>query len=143
MKMNDKRLYFWFALLILLPALVCGVIACYSICVVNPKIQGHLQAEDNITQHYRKAYLMLRSPHVFAGYERFDSDAMGIRTILREFDRRVAEKEPFLEEHYIYLNMLFERRQKGANLARNTAVFLLLLSIMGWGFYFNERRKNM
>ena len=142
MKINDKRIYFWFALVMLVLALVFGSIACYSFCVVNPEIQSHLQAEENISKHYRDAYIMLRSPHVFAGYDRFDSNAMGIRTILREFDRRVADKEPFLEEHYIYLNMLFERRQKGAILARNAAVFLFLLSIMGWGFYYNERRKK-
>lgn len=141
MKINDKRLYFWFALVMILVSAVFAAVACYSYCVVNPVIKNHLQAESDIPQHYREAYILLRSPHIFAGYDRFDGRSMGTRAILREFDRRVAEKEPFSEEHAIYLKMLFERRQQGTVLARNTAVYLLLVSLMGWGFYFHERKK--
>jgi hypothetical protein len=66
---------------------------------------------------------------------------MGIKGVLKEFDDRVVNGGEFGLRDALYLEILLERRQLGSRLTRNTAVFFALLSLLGWGFFFYERRK--
>jgi hypothetical protein len=100
-----------------------------------------LSGTRDIDRDYRRAYLVLRRPQVFARYENFDDTAQPVKFILREFDRRIHGGETFTGEDRVYLDILLERRMQGSRLTRNTFVFFALLSIMGWVFYLYERSR--
>ncbi len=140
-KIDDSRLYLWFAAITLGIALVCGGIAGYSMFYVEPEIGALLAAEDDVATAYRQAYLMLRDPQIFARYENFDVAAQPVKFILRDFDRRVSGGEALAKDDGLYLGILLERRQLGSALTRNTAVFFALLSALGLGLFLYERRS--
>jgi len=144
-KINDTRLYFYFSIITLAVALILGLVAGYSMFRVEPKVSAYLAAEEGVADTYANAYRMLRNPQVFARYENFDAMAMPVKSILRDYDKKMYAGEPFTRDDKIYLEILLERRMSGSGLTRNTAVFFALLSLLGWGFYFFERRsvKNM
>jgi hypothetical protein len=137
---NDRPLYFYFSVITLAIALVCGLIAYHSMLSVEPRVEKLIAERENITENYTKAYRILRNPQVFARYENFDAVAQPVKMILKDFDRRAYNREPFTAEDRIYLEILLERRALGSRLSRNTMVFFLLLSALGWGFYFYERK---
>lgn len=140
-QINDGRLYFYFAVVTAVLAAIMGVVAYYSILHVEPTIRGHIDAREDIGARYRSAYVMLRDPQIFARYENFDAAGMPAKTILRDFDRRMYKNEPFTADDRIYLEFLLERRMQGSRLTRGTMVFFALLSILGWGAFFHERKK--
>ncbi len=140
-KIDDSRLYLWFAAITLGIALACGGIAGYSMLHVEPEIGALLAAEDDVAAAYREAYLMLRDPQIFARYENFDVAAQPVKFILRDYDRRVSAGEELAKDDGLYLGILLERRQLGSALTRNTAVFFALLSAFGFGLFFYERRS--
>jgi len=74
---------------------------------------------------------MLRKPHIFAGYNRYDEVGAGIEYILKDFDLRVAEKKDFDANDKMYLELLLERRKQGSDLSIKTMVFFVLLSLLG------------
>jgi hypothetical protein len=140
-KFDDRKLYFYFSIITLVIGIILGLIAFYSILIIEPEIQALLSAEENIPQNYEKAYSMLRDPQIFARYEHFDRVAYPIKNILRDFDNRINEGEAFTADDQLYLEILLERRILGSRLTRNTMIFLFLLSLLGWIFFFYERRK--
>jgi len=140
-RINDGRLYFYFAIITTVLAAIMGAIAYYSILLVEPEIRGHIDAKEDVGARYRSAYVMLRDPQIFARYENFDAAGMPAKTILRDFDKRMYKNEPFTADDRIYLEFLLERRMQGSRLTRGTMVFFALLSILGWGAFFHERRK--
>ncbi|HDP81398.1 MAG TPA: hypothetical protein ENN21_11205 [Spirochaetes bacterium] len=142
-KINDSRLYLYTAAVLTLVALALAPVAYYSILVVEPRVQSYLNMPEQSAEGYRKAYLMLRKPHVFARYENFDAAAEPIKPILRDFDRRTASGEAFIPDDRIYLEILLERRALGSRLTRNTVVFFSLLSLLTWGMFLYERKKNL
>lgn len=140
-KIDDSRLYLWFTGVTFLIALVCGVIASYSMMRVEPRVEAMLAAGEGAASSYGEAYLMLRDPQVFARYENFDADAQPIKFILRDFDRRVSSGERLSATDRPYLDILLERRRLGSALTRNTSVFFALLSLLGLGMFVYERRS--
>ncbi len=140
-QINDGGLYFYFAIITAVLAAIMGAVAYYSILLVEPTIRGHIEAKEDIGARYRSAYVMLRDPQIFARYENFDAAGLPAKTILKDFDKRVYKNEPFTADDRIYLEFLLERRMQGSRLTRGTMVFLTLLSVLGWGAYFHERKK--
>ncbi len=140
-KFDDRKLYFYFSIITLVIGIILGMVAYYSILIIEPEIQSLLSAEENIPQSYEKAYAMLRDPQIFARYEHFDRVAYPIKNILRDFDSKIDEGEAFTADDQLYLEILLERRILGSRLTRNTMIFLFLLSLLGWIFFFYERRK--
>lgn len=140
-KFDDRRLYFYFSVVTAVTAAVLAALACYSMCRIEPRVKALLSGTRDIDRDYRRAYLVLRRPQVFARYENFDDAAQPVKFILREFDRRIHGGERFTGEDRVYLDILLERRMQGSRLTRNTFVFFALLSVMGWVFYFYERSR--
>ncbi len=140
-KIDDSRLYLWFAVITLGVALACGGIAGYSMLHVESEVRALLAAGDDVAGAYREAYLLLRDPQIFARYENFDVAAQPVKFILRDFDRRVSANEALTADDGLYLGILLERRQLGSALTRNTAVFFALLSALGLGLFLYERRS--
>jgi hypothetical protein len=140
-KFDDRKLYFYFALITLIIAIILALISYYSILFVEPEIEGLLSARENVSESYREAYAKLRDPQIFARYEHFDRAAFPIKNIMDDFNRRIKGGEAFTPDDKIYLEVLLERRIRGSELGRNTTVFLLLLSLLGWIFYLYEMKK--
>ncbi|TAL34434.1 MAG: hypothetical protein EPN93_11975 [Spirochaetes bacterium] len=140
-KINDTKLYFYFSIISAGLALVLGLVAAYSLVLVEPRIQERLGAANDIARNYKEAYVMLRDPQIFARYENFDGMSLGIKGVLKEFDDRMVKDGEFGIRDALYLEILLERRELGSRLTRNTAIFFGLLSLLGWGFFFYERRK--
>lgn len=141
-KFNDTRMFFYISLVLTLVALLLVPVAYYSIMVVEPEVRSLLEAPEGISANYKKAYLILRDPHVFARYENFDAAAEPVKAILRDFDRRVYNGDSFVADDRLYLEILFERRILGSRLTRNTVIFFTLLALVSWGVFLYERRKN-
>jgi hypothetical protein len=141
-KINDTKLYFYFSIIAASVALILALTAAWSLLFVEPKAEAYLDASQNVAENYKQAYLVLRDPQIFARYENFDGLSMGIKGVLKEFDDRVVSGGEFGLRDGLYLEILLERRQLGSRLTRNTAVFFALLSLLGWGFFFYERRKS-
>lgn len=162
---NDTKIYFWFAGVTFTVFVLLAVVSFYSILSVEPKavklltsgfddykasVAENVKEDDRkaLSQKYsdkfRDAYIILRSPQVFARYENFDrSDrsADALKNVLAFFDPRIANKSFIPAQDAMYLNILLERRMLGSRLGRNTAFFFLFLSLVGWGFWWYERRS--
>ncbi len=146
MKVNDTKLYLYFALITLVIGIILGAVSYYSILVVEPNVEKLLAANDNISDNYRKAYAMLRDPQIFARYENFDHDSKWIKeNIIPYMDNKAYNSIDFTPDEKLQLDTLLNRRKQGSILGRNTMIFFLLLSIMGWGFLVFEKisgKKN-
>lgn len=139
---NDKKLYFYFSIVTVVIGIILAVIAYYSILVVEPEVRELLSKKENINENYKKAYVILKDPQIFARYQHFDSLAP-IKAIFKNFDSKLKKNEEFNQNDLVYLqDVLLERRVLGSELTRNTMIFFFLLSIMGWLFYFSEFRKK-
>lgn len=141
-KINDLPLYWYFSIVTAVIALILSLIAGYSIFMLEPDIKKLLSSKENIDENYKKAYLKLRDPQIFARYENFDAISQPIKMILKDFDKKIYQKEKFIQEDNAYLEILLERRILGSRLTRNSMIFFVLLSILGWGMFFYERAKK-
>lgn len=141
-KIDDSRIYLIAAVTTLVVAIVLGAVAFYSILSVEPRIETLLNARDNISASYKKAYLMLRDPQVFAGYGYFDAEGVSVKNSLAFFDKRVYNGEEIDATRKAYLELLLDRRKKGSILTRNTMAFCLILSLVFWAIFIQERRSS-
>ncbi len=128
MKIDDSKIYLYFSIAVLVAGILFGLPGIYSRMVTEPAIENRM-TQDADTNTLKQAYIMLRNPHIFAGYDRFDE--AGIEYILKEFDTRVAEQKDFTENDKLYLELLLQRRQQGSDLSIKTMVFFMLLSLLG------------
>ena len=139
-KFNDSRIYLVSSIVALAVGLVLGVVSFYSILVVEPKIAQLLSSGADIDKNYSKAYLILRDPQVFAGYSNFDAEGISVKNSLKFFDRKIYYGETIDLTDRAYLEILLERRKKGAILGRNTMAFFVLISLISIGLFFHERK---
>lgn len=143
-KLDDSRLYFYFGIVTIVLALITGAISGYSKLFVENKVNAHLSADKEIDKEYKKAYLLLRNPQVFALYENFDKASDAVERILAYFDEKVYRGMPMEEGEtgdIRYLNKLLERRQQGSMLGFKSAAFLILLSLVSWIMFFVEKKQ--
>lgn len=140
-KIDDSKIYLVSAVTTLAVGIILGAIAFYSILYVEPKVETYLSARDNISSNYKKAYLILRDPQLFAGYSYFDAEGVSVKNSLAFFDKRVYNGEEIDINRKAYLDLLLERRKKGSVLTRNTMAFFLILSLVFWGVFVQERRS--
>jgi hypothetical protein len=161
---NDTRLYFWFAAVTLAVAVILGAVSFYSIAIVEPKASKLLNsgmdefksivgskdeaaikaAIDKASVKFKESYMMLRSPQIFARYEnfdRFDRVADSVKNTIAYFDGRIYDGAAISPQEAMYLNLLLDRRALGSRLGRNTMFFFLFISLIGWGFYFYEKKS--
>ncbi|HPA70954.1 MAG: hypothetical protein KBA61_17105 [Spirochaetes bacterium] len=142
MKINDTKLYLYSTIVTFVVALILGAVSYYSILKVEPESERLINAQDNFSDSYRKAYAMLRDPQIFARYENFDRESRWIKTtVIPYMDNKIYNSREFTPDEKVYLEALLNRRKQGSVLGRNTMVFFLLISVLGLGFYLYERRK--
>jgi len=142
MKINDTKLYLYFTFITLVVALAVGAPSYYSILKVEPEARRLVNASDNFSENFRKAYALLRDPQIFARFENFDREARWIRTtVIPYMDNKIYNSRDFTPDEKIYLDTLLARRVQGSELGRNTAIFFLLLAVTGLAFFLYERRK--
>ena len=141
-KRDDRKIYFYFSIITLIIGIVLGSISYYSILIYEPKVEKLLRVNDNANINYKNAYIMLSKPFVFARYDNFDRIARPIKVIIKDFDNKVKEGIEFNRDDLVYLELLLERRNLGVRLTRNTMIFFLLLSFMGWCFYIYELKQK-
>lgn len=130
MKINDSKIYLYFSIAMLVAGILFGIPGVYSRFVTEKKVNALLAAEAD-SQKLKQAYIILRNPHIFAGYDRYDEGGAGIEYILKEFDSRVAEQKEFTENDRVYLALLLERRTQGSDLSIKTMIYFILLSLLG------------
>nr|MBP8178274.1 hypothetical protein [Spirochaetota bacterium] len=95
MTFNDTKMYTYFAIAMFIVALLFGLPGLYSTFITEPAIESLIYHDNPSSQQLKQAYIMLRKPHIFAGYNRYDEVGAGIEYILKDFDLRVAEKKDF------------------------------------------------
>jgi hypothetical protein len=138
---NDNKIYLYFAITTLAIALIIGAISYYSVLVVEPRIDALLSKTEDVNQNYKDAYRMLRDAEIFARYQNFDPDAASQITAIQTFDRKIYTGDEFIDTDMRALESLLERRAKGSRLGRTTMFFFLIISAMGWGAFFWEKRQ--
>ncbi|MBN2160642.1 MAG: hypothetical protein JW807_14735 [Spirochaetes bacterium] len=138
-KINDSNIYLIPAATGLVIALALCIVSFYSILVVEPKVERLFASTENVEKNLRDAYLILRDPQIFAGYGYFDAEGISVKNSLAFFDRRIYNGEEIDPSRKAYLELLLDRRKKGAALGRNTMVFFLILSLVFWGLFIQER----
>jgi len=141
-KINDSGLYFYFAIVASSLTVILAVVSFYSFFNVEKEVKDLLAAKDNISENYRKAYLILRDPQVFAGYEHFDGQGSSVKTSIVYFDQLIYSGVEIRETDKKYLEILLGRRESGSRLGRNTMFYTLLLSIISWALFFFEKKNN-
>ena len=130
MKFDDSKIYFYFSIAVLVAGILFGLPGIYSKMVTEPAIENLLVQNAN-SNTLKQAYIMLRNPHIFAGYDRYDEAGAGIEYILKEFDNRVAQQKEFTSNDAMYLELLLLRRQQGSDLSIKTMIYFILLSLLG------------
>jgi hypothetical protein len=141
-KFNDSKVYLWLGIAALAIAIFLGVVTFYSVVVVEPKAEKFIKAGEtgeNSDVNFKKAYLILRDPHLFAGYKYFDGNSDHLQSALARFDKKIYEGQELEHDPALYINDLLNRRKQGSRLGRNTMVYFLILSALGWVFFIIER----
>ena len=141
-KFYDGKLYLVFGIVTLALVFIISAISSYSHFVVEPEVRTLLDAGENIDENFRKAYIILREPQLFAGYEQFDGDSRRIEKFIESFDKLVYSGLGIMPDHKAHLEILLERRVSGTVLGYKTAVFVLIISLMSWLMYFLEKRQQ-
>ncbi|MGQ9843995.1 MAG: hypothetical protein ACUVRK_10575 [Spirochaetota bacterium] len=130
MNFDDSKIYVYFSIAVLVAGILFGLPGIYSKIITEPAIENLLTQDAN-SQMLKQSYIMLRNPHIFAGYDRYDEAGAGIEYILKEFDNRVAGQKEFTANDILYLTRLLQRRQQGSDLSIKTMIYFLLLSVLG------------
>lgn len=138
----DGKLYLYFGIATMVLALITGAVSAYSTFVVEPEIRKYLDADSDISKNYKKAYVLLREPQIFAGYDRFDHEDSGVKRFIEHFDEMVYYGIEMTPDQKQYLELLYQRREKGAALGMKTMVYILLVSLLAWTMFFIERRQS-
>ena len=141
-KFYDGKLYLVFGIVTLALVFIISAISSYSHFVVEPEVRTLLATSENIDENYRKAYIILREPQLFAGYEQFDGDSRRIEKFIESFDELVYSGLGLMPDHKVHLEILLERRVSGTILGYKTAVFILIISLMSWLMFFLEKRQQ-
>jgi len=141
---DDSKLYFYFAIVTIVLALISGGISGYSKVFVEKKIVSLLSEDKDVDKAYKKAYIELRNPQLFALYEHFDGSADIIKKILPYFDAKIYHGHAMVPGEtgdIMYLNQLLDRRQRGARIGFKSAIFLLILTAFSTIMFFVERKQ--
>ena len=139
-KIIDSKLYLWFAIVCLAISAILACVSLYSILFVEKEVKQLLAAEADQV-NYGKAYLKLRNPQIFAGYEFFDIEDSVIKKILSYFDSKIASNEAIDEQDAEYLFVLLDRRVLGSSLGIKTSIFVLILSILSFLAFLYEKKR--
>jgi hypothetical protein len=150
-KINDTLIYFWTGIITAALAVIVALTSLYSIVIVEPRIKSYLSSTENTSGNFKTAFLLLRDPQIFARYEFFDDPSGArdisirgkyVKEIITAYDRKFFDGKDFTQDDKNYLELLLDRRKRGSSLGRNSAVFLIVLSLLSWGLFFYEKRQN-
>ncbi len=129
---NDSKIFLGAALAFLALAIFFAAPALYSRLSVEVKAANLLQKHPHDAQKMKEAYLLLRQPQLFAGYERFDSKGVVVQNTLRYIDSKLFKGAEIAESDGQYIKLLLERRAAGSNLGLKTAVFFAIMAFLSF-----------
>ena len=142
MKMiNDAKIYMITGIVTLTVSILLFLPSCYSLFFVEPEIKAFLNAKENISENYKKAYLLLRKPFIFGKYQHFDAEGITVKNSITYFDRWIYEGQELNESHKQYLEVIMHRREKGSHLGRYSGAFFICISLLSWIFFFLEKSR--
>jgi len=142
MKMfNDSKIYLYFSILTAVIVIVLSLIGGYSKLIVEPQVEKLLNTKENVSDNYKKAFLKLRNPQVFAGYSFFDRDGNRVKNTIIHFDQQLATGREIPSEHKRYLQIIMKRRVQGSTLTLKSMVFVLILSLISMILFLIEKKQ--
>ncbi len=137
---NDSKIFLGAAITFLALSLFFATPAIYSKIGVESQARNLLQKYPNNMEKMKEAYLLLRQPQLFAGYENFDSRGIAVKNTLQYMDSKLFTDMEIKTNDSRYIGLLLERRAKGSNLGAKTAVFFLLMGILSFFALLREKR---
>ena len=140
-KIIDSKLYLWFTVVSVALSVILASVSMYSVIFIEKEVKQILAAEPDQSTSYNEAYIKLRSPQIFAGYEFFDAEDSDIKKILSYFDSKIASNEVIDIDDVEYIYVLLDRRMSGSSLGIKTSVFLLIISLFGLLAFLYEKRQ--
>jgi hypothetical protein len=141
-RISDHRLYLFFGCAVFFLALLVAAPSFYSILSVEPRVESLLTSQDNVADSYKKAYVILRTPHIFGKYEHFDAEGISVKNSLMYFDRMIYAGQELSSVHRQYIEVVFDRRKKASRLGRYTVFFLGILSALSFLCFFIENKRE-
>ncbi len=140
-KPDDKIIYIAFITATLAVALITGGVSFYSKAFVEPRVAALLDNNNSDSAEFKKAYIILRNPQIFAGYKYWDSEGVPVRNTLRYFDNKLFNGKDIVETEKPYLELLRARRAAGSTLGLKTAFFFFGFAFIGTFAFFIYRRS--
>ncbi len=143
---SDRKIYAAFTMVFLLAGILALVPSAYSALCTEKKAETLLSDAQSTAEFdsgkLTEAYILLRNPGIFAGYENFDSEGIAVKNTLRYMDSKIFTGSPIKESDGVYVKLLLERRGAGSNLGIKSAVFSFILSILGFSAMKLERKHD-
>ena len=140
-KTNDINIYIILMTATLVVSAFFAGISLYSIASVEPEVRTLLETDTNSNGEYEDAYLILRSPQLFAAYGFWDAEGTSVRNTMRYFDSKIYRGLKIKADEKVYLELLLKRRESGARLGMKSALFFFLLSIAGFIAFIIEKKE--
>lgn len=138
-KKSDSKLYFYAGIVTLAVAIILAIPSYYSICIVEPKVEKLLNDIEHVDRSFKEAYIILRNPQIFAGYDHFDTKGISVKNSITFFDRFIYSKQELTYQHKRYIEILLARRMKGSRLGRFSSIFFLCMTmVIGIAFFFEK-----
>jgi hypothetical protein len=147
-KIIDSKLYLWFTIACFGIFVTLACVSLYSVIFVEKEVKQLLgtkvEQETDQSINYTKAYMKLRSPQIFAGYDFFDAEDSDIKKILSYFDSKISSNEngnTIDADDVEYLYVLLDRRMYGSSLGIKTSLFFLITSLFGLLAFLYEKKQ--
>lgn len=140
-KVNDSRIYFYSIAAFAACAIFFGSISAYSKFVVESETLSLLASAENSDKNMKKAFLLLRDPQLFAGYDFFDAEGMAVKNTIQHFDKKIFSGTPLVSDEKRYIELLLDRRKKGSSLGFSTSIFFIILSAASLALYTYEKKS--
>jgi hypothetical protein len=139
---NNSKLYLGTALVFLFATLLLAALLSFNRFVEQPAIASSLEKGKDNPSVCVEAYLKLRNPHIFAGYDRFDSKGRAVVTIIRYFDRLLYEGKTPEKGCDRYLEFLFNRWKAGVHLTAVTLTYTGSIALIALLLFFIELKRR-
>jgi len=140
---NDSRIFLAFAVTCLTTGIFFGSVSLYSKLTVERSASSMRNETEINGNTIKKAYILLRDPQVFGGYEYFDSEGITVKNTLRYLDSKIFTGSKIEEKDAQYVSLLLHRRKLGSDLGMKTALFFTFLSVLGAAAYIRERKGHL
>lgn len=143
-KKNDTKVYFYAGIVTFVLAVILAIPSYYSICITEPKAEKLLNDTEHIDKSFKEAYLIIRNPHIFAGYDNFDARGISVKNSITYFDHLIYNGKEITAQQKKYIEIILDRRRKGSRLGRFSSFFFLSMTVViGLAFLFERKQSKI